>query len=52
MFDIASIIFWKFRRVWAGKLRLLEGVLGQPPRLAPQLYRGQTEQLCPFHPEI
>jgi len=27
----ASIIFWEFRRVWAGKSRLREGILGQPP---------------------
>jgi len=31
MFDIASIIFLKFRRVWAGKRRLRKRILGQPP---------------------
>jgi hypothetical protein len=31
MFDITSIIFWKSRRVWAGKRRLQESILGQPP---------------------
>jgi hypothetical protein len=32
IYDIASIIFWEFRRVWAGKRRLRKGILGQPPR--------------------
>ena len=31
MFDIARIIFLKFRRVWAGKRRLRKRILGQPP---------------------
>jgi len=30
MYDIASIIFLKFRRFWAGKCRLRKGILGQP----------------------
>ena len=30
--DIASIVFCEFRRVWAGKRRLREGVLGQSLR--------------------
>ena len=31
MYDIASIIFLGFRRVWAGKRRLRKGILRQAP---------------------
>ena len=42
----ASIVFWEFRRVWAGKRRLRKGILGQAPRTAcyPQIIAEHLER--------